>query len=284
MAQKIDGKKLARDLREQIGEKVAALTKQGKRPPSLTVILVGENLASQVYVDNKRQACEEVGFQSKIERLPPDVGVDRLLEMVEQYNRDVKTDGILIQLPLPKQIASDIVMEKIDPRKDVDGLHPYNIGSLYSNRAGLRPCTPQAVMALIDSTGIDCGGKNAVVVGRSQIVGRPVAEMLTQENATVTLCGSRTQNLPEKIRGADILVAAIGKPEFIQGDWIKPGAVVIDVGINRLANGKLVGDVDFAAAQKIAGFISPVPGGVGPMTIAMLLKNTLEAYEKNTAV
>lgn len=275
MAQIIDGKKMATAMLKKMGAEIAKLK---KRPPSLVVILVGANRASRIYVQNKHFACKKIGITSKIEHLPTAVSQAKLLKKIEKYNRDDSVDGILLQLPLPKQIDEKVVFAHIDPTKDVDGLHPYNLGALYSNRPGLKPCTPQGILKLIESTGIEIAGKNTLVVGRSLIVGRPVATLLTWKNATVTLCGTRTEKLPEKIKTADIVVVAIGKPKFVQGNWIKPGAVVIDVGINRLKNGVLVGDVDFEAAQKKAGFITPVPGGVGPMTIAMLLQNTLKAY------
>ncbi|OGQ05472.1 MAG: bifunctional 5,10-methylene-tetrahydrofolate dehydrogenase/5,10-methylene-tetrahydrofolate cyclohydrolase [Deltaproteobacteria bacterium RIFCSPLOWO2_01_44_7] len=276
MATIIDGKKLAAAFRQKTAQEVQQLKAKGIQP-GLAFILVGDNPASQIYVNNKKKACDEVGITNFLEKLPGDISQTGLLKKIEALNEDPRVHGILVQLPLPKHLDTNAILNRIHPKKDVDGLHPNNLGKLYLNLPGLKPCTPQAVIAMVESTGTDIKGKDACVVGRSSIVGRPAASLLVQKDATVTLCHSQTKNLAEKIGAADIVVAAIGKPEFVKGDWIKKGAVVIDVGINRLPNGKIVGDVDFESAQKKADFITPVPGGVGPMTIAMLLKNTLEA-------
>lgn len=277
MANIIDGKLLAAKIRAEVKNKIAA----GGFAPGLTVILVGKNPASEIYVRNKTKACGEVGIKSFEHILPEDTKEAELLKLIEGLNKDKKVHGILVQLPLPKHINEDKIIAAISPEKDVDGFHPINLGKLLAGRNGLRPCTPLGIMELINSTGIDIKGKQAVVVGRSNIVGKPVAVMLLEQHATVTICHSRTQNMPGVVGGADILVAAIGKPKFIKGDWIKNGAIVIDVGINRTDGGKITGDVDFDAARDRAGFISPVPGGVGPMTIAMLLKNTLLSFERS---
>jgi len=275
MANLIDGKARAGEIRAKLKEEIS----RKKMTPGLAVVLVGENPASEVYVCNKIKACNEVGIKSLDNKLPETTSEAELLKLIEKLNNDKNVHGILVQLPLPKQIDSEKVLNAIDPSKDVDGFHPVNLGRLLSGQNGLRPCTPLGVMDLIDSTGVDIKGKNAVVVGRSNIVGKPVAVMLLERHATVTVCHSRTQDLPGVVRNADIVVAAIGKPDFIKGAWIKKGAVVIDVGINRLEGGKLTGDVDFKEALKNAAWITPVPGGVGPMTIAMLLKNTVMSYE-----
>ena len=273
----IDGKAVAEKLRNSIKDKVAQRLDGNLRVPGLAVILVGEDPASQVYVRNKKLACENAGISSFEHQLPADTTELHLLNVITQLNEDERVDGILVQLPLPGHINPETVIETIAPEKDVDGFHPYNIGRLMIGMPTFRPCTPQGVTRLLESTGVDISGMNAVIVGRSNIVGRPMAFELLAKNCTPRICHSHTRNLSEQVRQADILVAAIGKPRFIPGDWIKPGAIVIDVGINRLDNGKLVGDVDFATASEVAGYITPVPGGVGPMTIACLLENTLEA-------
>ncbi|WP_456375783.1 bifunctional methylenetetrahydrofolate dehydrogenase/methenyltetrahydrofolate cyclohydrolase FolD, partial [Thiolapillus sp.] len=247
------------------------------RPPGLAVILVGNNPASQVYVRNKQKACEEVGFHSELIRLDADASQTELLSLIDELNRREEIDGILVQLPLPEQIDEETVIERILPTKDVDGFHPYNVGRLVLRMPLLRPCTPKGIMTMLEHTSIDLAGKDAVIIGQSNIVGRPMALELLMARCTITVCHSRTKNLEDKIRAADIVVAAVGRPNFVQGDWVKPGAVVIDVGINRLDSGKLCGDVDFDAAREVAGWITPVPGGVGPMTIATLLENTLQA-------
>ncbi len=275
MAQIIDGKLIAKEVREGLKVEVAELQERTGLKPGLSVILVGEDSASKVYVRNKHKACKDVGILSFEHILPADTGEDELLALIEQNNADPAVNGILVQLPLPAHMNKDRVLEAISPAKDVDGFHPYNIGKLVTGTPLFEPCTPLGIMTLIDSTGIDMEGKDAVIVGRSNIVGKPMAFMLLKRNATVTICHSRTADLAGKVRGADIVVAAVGVLEMVKGDWIKQGAVVIDVGMNRNAEGKLAGDVDFAGAEKNASHITPVPGGVGPMTIAMLLKNTV---------
>jgi len=275
----IDGKEIAGELRHKIKERVRGL-KLKNIVPGLSVILVGDDPASQVYVRNKERACEELGIRSKTFKLPQETSQAEVIDLIKKLNNDPEIHGILVQLPVPKQIDPDAVIEAIDPAKDVDGLHPVNMGRLIRGQQCLKPCTPHGCMVMIKRTGIDIKGKKAVVVGRSNIVGKPVSVMLLQENATVTVCHSKTVNLEKETREADILVVAVGRPEFIKGDMVKPGAVVIDVGINRLDNRKLVGDVDFESVSKKAGWITPVPGGVGPMTITMLMHNTVEAAER----
>jgi methylenetetrahydrofolate dehydrogenase (NADP+)/methenyltetrahydrofolate cyclohydrolase len=275
MAKIIDGKLISKQVRAEIGDEVANLQERTGIKPGLSVILVGEDPASQVYVRNKHKACKETGILSFEHILPADTSEEELLALIDKNNADPAVNGILVQLPLPGHIDKDRVLEAINPAKDVDGFHPYNIGKLVTGTPLFEPCTPLGIMTLIDSTGIDIEGKDAVIVGRSNIVGKPMALMLLKKNATVTICHSRTTDLAGKVRSADIVVAAVGVLEMVKGDWIKEGAVVIDVGMNRNAEGKLAGDVDFEGAEKRAGHITPVPGGVGPMTIAMLLKNTL---------
>lgn len=272
----LDGKAIAARIREQIRARVEQ-AKQNGTVPGLTVVLVGEDPASKVYVRNKERACKEVGFASQVLRLSQDTTQQQLLEVVRSLNSDASVHGILIQLPLPGHIDEGAVIAAIDPAKDVDGFHIANAGALMVGAKGFVSCTPRGVIELIRQTGQPIAGKHAVVVGRSNIVGKPAAMLLLQENATVTVCHSRTHDLAQITRQADILVAAVGRPKMITGQMIKPGAIVIDVGINRLADGSLAGDVDFESAVEVAGFITPVPGGVGPMTIAMLLQNTLEA-------
>lgn len=283
-AQILDGKAIAADLRKSIQEEVAAITRDGQRPPGLAVVLVGENPASQVYVRNKQKACEEVGFLSELVRLDADTKEDDLLALIDGLNQREEIDGILVQLPLPDQIDEETVIERILPTKDVDGFHPYNVGRLVLRMPLLRPCTPKGVMTMLERTGAELAGKDAVIIGQSNIVGRPMALELLMARCTITVCHSRTKDLTDKIHGADILVAAVGRPGFVQGDWIKPGAIVIDVGINRNDDGKLCGDVDFASVSKVAGWITPVPGGVGPMTIATLLENTLQAEKLHSNI
>jgi len=275
----IDGKARAERATAEIKLQVAARVAAGKSAPGLAVVLVGDNPASQVYVRNKRRTTEDVGMKSYSYDLPQTVSQLDLLALISHLNGDPFVDGILVQLPLPKHIDVDTVTESIDPRKDVDGLHPYNMGRLVLKRPTLRPCTPQGCMTLIRDTGEDLVGKHAVIIGQSNIVGRPMALELLMARCTVTICHSATRDLPAIVATADILVAAIGKLSFVQGDWIKQGAIVIDVGTNRTPEGKLRGDVDFDSAKERAGWITPVPGGVGPMTIAMLLANTLRAAE-----
>jgi methylenetetrahydrofolate dehydrogenase (NADP+)/methenyltetrahydrofolate cyclohydrolase len=275
----LDGKARAARLTAEVAAAVAARTAGGKPPPGLAVVLVGENAASQIYVRNKRRTTDSVGMRSFARDLPAGVPQQDLLAMIDELNADPAVNGILVQLPLPRQIDGERVTEAIDPRKDVDGFHPYNVGRLVLKRPLLRPCTPYGCMMLLAETGEDLVGKHAVVIGQSNIVGRPMALELLMARCTVTICHSATRDLPSLVRLADIVVAGVGKPKFVSGDWVKPGAIVIDVGINRDAEGKLVGDVDFATASERASWITPVPGGVGPMTIATLLANTLRAAE-----
>jgi methylenetetrahydrofolate dehydrogenase (NADP+)/methenyltetrahydrofolate cyclohydrolase len=283
-AQILDGKILAAQLREQLTTRVAALRAAGKRAPGLAVVLVGGDPASQVYVGMKEKMTEAVGMHSVAHRLPESTSEQELLDVVAALNADPAVDGILVQLPLPKGIDSTRVIEAIDPAKDVDGFHPVNVGRLSAGLPALVPCTPRGCIMLAKLARADLSGLHAVVVGRSNIVGKPVAQLLLQENCTVTIAHSRTRDLPQVCQSADLLVAAIGRPHFLGAQHVKPGAIVLDVGINRIVdgsgNGKLVGDVDYAAAAEVAGAITPVPGGVGPMTIACLLENTLTAYER----
>ncbi|MCP1292336.1 bifunctional methylenetetrahydrofolate dehydrogenase/methenyltetrahydrofolate cyclohydrolase FolD [Chromobacterium sp. S0633] len=276
-AQLIDGKAVAEKLIAKVGEGVQARLAAGKRAPALAVILVGEDPASAVYVGSKKRSCEKAGIRSLAYDLPADTSQQALLDIIDRLNADAEVDGILVQLPLPKQIDPQAVIERIDPKKDVDGFHPYNMGRLAIKMPLLRPCTPRGVMTLLEEYGIDPKGKKAVIVGASNIVGRPQALEMLLARATVTVCHSATADLAAEVAAADIVVAAVGIPNFVKGEWIKPGAVVIDVGINRLDSGKLCGDVAFAAAAERAGFITPVPGGVGPMTVATLLQNTLDS-------
>ncbi len=280
MAEIIDGKAVAREVREAVKNEVEKLGRERGLVPGLSVVLVGEDPASQVYVRNKGKACEKTGIRSVQHTLPEDTTQERLLGLIEELNNDPSVHGILVQLPLPPHIDEHSVIEAISPEKDVDGFHPFNVGRLVVGRPAFRPCTPAGIMRLLDSTGIDLTGKEAVVVGRSNIVGKPVAFMLLERNSTVTICHSRTEDLPEKIARADVLIGAVGRPEMIKGEWIKPGAVVVDVGINRVPERGLVGDVEFESAARRASWITPVPGGVGPMTIAMLLRNTVEAAKR----
>lgn len=273
-AQILDGTATAADIRKRVKEQVAAA---GERPPGLAVVLVGENPASQVYVRNKRKACAEVGFYSELHELPADATQAELLALVDRLNADEAIDGILVQLPLPPQIDAEAVIERILATKDVDGFHPYNVGRLALRMPLLRPCTPKGVMTLLARTGQSLEGLDAVIIGQSNIVGRPMALELLAARCTITVCHSRTKDLADKARAADVLVVAMGRARYVPGDWIKPGAIVIDVGMNRDEQGKLCGDVDFAAAAERASWITPVPGGVGPMTIASLLENTLQA-------
>ena len=280
MAQIISGKEVALKVRERIKNEVEELlTKTGKRP-GLAVIIVGEDPASQVYVRNKAKGCEEVGFHSEVYRLPEQTEMSELLALINKLNNDENIHGILCQLPLPKHLDETEVILAIDPNKDVDAFHPVNTGKIMIGNYSFLPCTPAGVMELIASSGVDISGKECVVVGRSNIVGKPQAMLLLQKNGTVTICHSRTKNLAETTKRADILVVAVGRPNFITGDMIKEGAIVVDVGINRMDDGKLVGDVHFESAEKVASYITPVPGGVGPMTITMLLQNTLTAAKQ----
>lgn len=276
----IDGKSIAHAIRQQVADAVKARVDKGQRAPGLAVVLVGEDPASRVYVGSKRRACEEVGFVSRSYDLPVDTSQTDLLALIDQLNADPDVDGILVQLPLPKHIDSTLVIERIQPDKDVDGFHPYNIGRLAQRIPALRPCTPKGIMTLIKSTGVDTYGLNAVIVGASNIVGRPMTLELLLAGCTTMTTHRFTKDLASFVRQADLLVVAVGKPEFIPGDWIKPGAIVIDVGINRQADGRLVGDVAYDTAAERAAFITPVPGGVGPMTVASLIENTLQACEE----
>ena len=280
-AQIINGKAIADNLLTQIRHEVDSRIASGKRTPGLAVILVGDNPASGIYVRNKRRACERTGVRSVDYDLPAATPQDALLALIDQLNADTSIDGILVQLPLPTHIADRAVIERIDPGKDVDGFHPYNIGRLVQGIPELRPCTPYGAMTLLKSTGLELRGMHAVVVGASNIVGRPMALELLLAGCTVTITHSATRNLAEHVRAAEILVVAVGKPQMVKGDWIRDGAVVIDVGINRLPDGKICGDVEFDAALEHASWITPVPGGVGPMTIATLLQNTLHANKKH---
>ena len=280
MAQIIDGKKISAEIRAEIKEKALAFEAQNGFRPGLAVIIVGADPASQVYVRNKRRACEEVGFYSEAYELPEDTTQSDLIELVDKLNRDPNIHGILCQLPLPKHLDENEVILRIDPKKDVDAFHPYNVGKIMIGDYDFLPCTPAGVMALLDRSGIEINGKECVVVGRSNIVGKPQAMLLLHAHGTVTVCHSRTKNLAEVCRRADILIAAIGKADFFTADMVKDGAVVIDVGMNRRADGKLTGDVDFASVEPKASYITPVPGGVGPMTITMLMQNTLTAAER----
>ncbi len=281
-AQLLDGKALAAELRHQLQQQIKSQTDQGIRPPGLAVVLVGQDPASQIYVRNKRKACEDVGILSKAYDLPASTSEEELLSLLDQLNTDEIIDGILVQLPLPAHINAEMVIERIVPHKDVDGFHPYNMGRLALRMPLLRSCTPKGVMSLLAKANLNLDGLDAIIIGQSNIVGRPMALELLAARCTITVCHSRTRDLQHKVRQADLVVVAIGKPEFVRGDWIKPGAIVVDVGMNRLAEGKLVGDVDFVGAAQQASWITPVPGGVGPMTIASLLENTVISYQSST--
>ena len=276
-AQLIDGKKISQQRIEAVAQEVKARQEKGLHTPCLAVVLVGDDPASAVYVRNKKLACQKSGIESRSYELPSETMQDDLLKLVEELNGDPAVDGILVQLPLPAHIDSQAVLERIEPHKDVDGFHPYNVGRLVVKMPLMRPCTPKGVMTLLEAYGIDPKGKKAVIVGASNIVGRPQALELLLSRATVTICHSATQNLADEVAAADILVVGVGIPNFVKGEWVKPGAVVIDVGINRLDDGSLCGDVEFDVAKERASMITPVPGGVGPMTIATLLENTLHA-------
>jgi methylenetetrahydrofolate dehydrogenase (NADP+)/methenyltetrahydrofolate cyclohydrolase len=279
-AKLIDGKAIAQTVRDKVRTGVSARVQAGRRPPGLAVILVGHDPASQVYVGNKKKACDEVGFLSRSYDLPDTTTEQEILDLVGELNNDNDIDGILVQLPLPHGLNAEKILEQIHPHKDVDGFHPYNIGRLAQRMPALRPCTPKGIMTLLDNTQLNLKGMNAVVVGASNIVGRPMSLELLLAGCTTTVCHKFTNDLEQQVKRADILVVAVGKPEFIPGNWIKEDSIVIDVGINRLSNGKLVGDVQFDVAKERARWITPVPGGVGPMTVASLVENTLEACEK----
>ncbi|MDD2343702.1 MAG: bifunctional methylenetetrahydrofolate dehydrogenase/methenyltetrahydrofolate cyclohydrolase FolD [Tolumonas sp.] len=276
----IDGKAIALSVRQRVAARVAERKANGLRAPGLSVVLVGEDAASQVYVGSKRRACEEVGFISRSYDLPATTTQDELLALIDTLNADPAVDGILVQLPLPAHLDSTQVIERIVPDKDVDGFHPYNVGRLAQRIPALRPCTPKGMITLLESTGVELKGMHAVIVGASNIVGRPMTLELLLAGCTTTTCHRFTKGLEQLVRQADILAVAVGKSEFIPGEWIKPGAIVLDVGINRLSNGTLVGDVEYATAAERASFITPVPGGVGPMTVATLIENTLQACEQ----
>jgi len=278
-ARVLDGKAIAQSVRDNVGRQVAALKAAGKRAPGLAVVIVGQDPASQIYVRNKHLACEAAGMHSPVIVMPDTTSQQEVIEVVRRLNADPAIDGILVQLPVPKHIDSKAVIDAIAVEKDVDGFSPENLGLLAQRTPRLRPCTPYGCMKMLEHAGIDPKGMDAVVLGQSNIVGRPAALELLMRGATVTICHSQTKDLVGHVRRADLLVAGIGKPEFVKGEWIKPGAVVLDVGINRLPSGKVVGDVEYAAAAERASWITPVPGGVGPMTIAMLIQNTLEAYQ-----
>ena len=276
-AQLIDGKKISQERLQLVSAAVAKRLESGLRAPCLAVVLVGDNPASAVYVRNKKSACQKCGIRSLSYELPASTSQEDLLKLIDELTGNAEVDGILVQLPLPEGLDSQAVLERIHPDKDVDGFHPYNVGRLVVKMPLMRPCTPKGVMTLLEAYGIDPKGKKAVVVGASNIVGRPQALELLLARATVTICHSATENLDKEVGAADIVVVGVGIPNFVKGEWIKPGAVVIDVGINRLEDGSLCGDVEFDVAKERAGMITPVPGGVGPMTIATLLENTLHA-------
>lgn len=277
MAKLINGKEVSASVKLRVKNQTEELIEQSGITPGLAVVIVGNDPASRVYVNSKKKACAEVGFNSYEYALPEDTTQQELLELVEKLNNDSKVNGILCQLPLPKQIDENAIINAIKPEKDVDAFHPFNVGKIMIGEFAFLPCTPAGVMELIDSTGVEVSGKNCVVIGRSNIVGKPMSMLLLHRSGTVTICHSKTQNLTEICKNADILVAAVGRANFVTADMVKEGAVVIDVGMNRLENGKLCGDVDFNEVEKKASFITPVPGGVGPMTIAMLMQNTLTA-------
>ena len=280
MATIVDGKRLSDELRAETREQVLKLE---EGPPCLAAVLAGDDPASRTYVRSKRRACKKAGIESRLLELESDTSQAQLLEQVERLNADPGVHGILVQLPLPPGIDPAVIASAVVPEKDVDGFHPENVGRLTAGEPALYPATPVGCIEILDRYGIEIEGQRAAVLGRSSLVGRPVALLLLHRHATVTICHSRTRDLPEVVREADILVAAIGKPELVRGDWIKPGAAVIDVGFNRLAEQRVVGDVEFEGASEQAGLITPVPGGVGPLTIAMLLRNTLRAYELQLA-
>ncbi len=277
MAKILDGKAVSQRVKNALKDETEKFIEKYGIKPGLAVVIVGDDPASRVYVNSKKKACAEIGYYSEEHALPESTTEDELLSLVEKLNNDTKIHGILVQLPLPKHIDEEKIINAINPKKDVDAFHPVNVGKIMIGNFDFLPCTPAGVMELIDDAGIDLTGKNCVVVGRSNIVGKPQAMLLLHKNATVTICHSKTKNIKEITKNADVLVAAVGRAQMFDGDYIKDGAVVIDVGMNRLENKKLVGDVDFESAEKKASYITPVPGGVGPMTIAMLMKNTLTA-------
>jgi methylenetetrahydrofolate dehydrogenase (NADP+)/methenyltetrahydrofolate cyclohydrolase len=282
-AQILDGKAMSADLLDRLRQRIEQRASRGMRPPCLAVVLVGGDPASTIYVRKKREICESLGMRSLAHNLPEHTTLEELLALIDTFNADPEVDGILVQLPLPAQIDSTRVIERIDPAKDVDGFHPYNIGRLAQRIPMLRPCTPKGVMTMLESMKIDLKGKNAVVVGASNIVGRPMALELLLAGCTVTICHRFTRDLPGIVAGAEILVAAAGKPGLVKGEWVREGAIVVDVGINRRDDGKICGDVEFEPARQRAAWITPVPGGVGPMTVATLMENTLDALERREA-
>lgn len=279
----LNGKELAQKLQQEMTQEVTELKEKGLQP-GLAVILVGEDPASQVYVRNKERAANNIGMYSVVYRLPETTSEADLIAKIEELNHDDKVHGILVQLPLPKHINEDLVLDTIDPAKDVDGFHPMNLGNLFAGKPTMIPCTPAGIMELIKLSGIDLAGKNAVIIGRSNIVGKPMAHLLLQANATVTICHSKTKDLPKVAKQADVLVVAIGRANFVTADFVKEGAVVIDVGINRDENNKLTGDVKFDEVAPLTSFITPVPGGVGPMTITMLMRQTIDAAKRKENV
>lgn len=277
MANIIDGKKISQEIKDELKAEVEGIKSRGEKVPCLAVIQVGNDPASTVYVSNKKKACEYIGIGSKSFELKEETTQDELLSLIDDLNNDDEVTGILVQLPVPKHIDEDLIIRRIDPKKDVDGFHPMSVGALLIGEKGFLSCTPAGVIQLLKRSGVEIAGKDCVVIGRSNIVGKPMSVLLLRENGTVTICHSKTKDLKEVCKRADILVVAIGKPKMIDASYIKEGAVVIDVGIHRMENGKLCGDVDYESAEKQASFITPVPGGVGPMTIAMLMKNCVEA-------
>jgi methylenetetrahydrofolate dehydrogenase (NADP+)/methenyltetrahydrofolate cyclohydrolase len=288
VAQVMDGKALAASVRETLKQKVEVLTAEGKRRPGLAVVLVGDDKASALYVKNKTQSCKKVGIESFMHTFPAATDMETLLNCITTLNETEAVDGILVQLPLPAHLSSEEVLSVLEPNKDVDGLTTESMGRLFAGKAGLRPCTPLGVMALLEQYKVEVEGKHAVVIGRSNLVGKPIAMLLMQKNATVTMCHSRSKDLDQICQNADILVVAAGKKEFVKGSWVKPGACVIDVGIHHTqgpaGESVISGDVQYVDAAKVARFITPVPGGVGPMTVAMLLANTIVAYERRTGI
>ena len=279
----IDGKAVSQQTREKIAVETKDLKEKTGITPGLAVVIVGDDPASRVYVNNKKKACAEVGFYSEEHALPAETTQEELVKLVKELNSREEIDGILVQLPLPKHIDEKAVIEAISPKKDVDAFHEQNVGKIMIGNYSFLPCTPAGIVELIDSIGVDVTGKECVVIGRSNIVGKPMAMLMLHKNATVTICHSRTKNLPEVCRRADILIAAVGIAKFVKADMVKPGAIVIDVGMDRDENGKLCGDVDFEDVKEVAGYLTPVPGGVGPMTISMLMKNTLTAAKERAA-
>ena len=282
MSKILSGTEIAHNYKERMKKEIEQLVVQGKREPHLVVILVGQHPASVSYVKGKEKACLEVGVKNTLVKLDHNISEEQLIAEIEKFNQDEGVDGILVQLPLPEHIRKEEIIKRISVAKDVDGFHPVNVGKMYLGEETFIPCTPKGIMALLKKADCEIQGKNAVVLGRSQLVGAPVAQLLLQANATVTICHSKTKNIKQHCLNADIIIAAVGRPHFVRGDWIKKGAVVIDVGVNRSSGGKLYGDVDFDSVSQHTSIITPVPGGVGPMTITMLLENTLLAYKRRS--